>query len=363
MIMVSTLLKKTALPTAQAAAQAAANLPEKLRYIQDDAPGYSRQTHRGKFRYLDQHGQVLKAEKDISRIIALRIPPAWEAVWICTRANGHLQATGRDAKGRKQYLYHAEWRKQREAKKYEHMIDFGLQLPGIRAHIARDLATPGLGKEKVLAMLIYLLENTLIRIGNDEYAKTNKSFGLTTLRNRHVEIQGSEIQFHFRGKSGVEHSLSLRDRRLARLIRNMRELPGQTLFQYVDEQGERHAIGSAEVNEYLQQITNGDFTAKDFRTWFGSLHTLMALSELEPYSSVTEAKKNIVAAICVAASKLGNTPAICRNSYVHPWILECYLAGVAFSQPVQDADYNETELSAAEQSMLCLLQQRLVASS
>ncbi|MGP1716063.1 MAG: DNA topoisomerase IB [Methylophilus sp.] len=355
--MVSKLSKKTALQTAETHGHRL----EKLHYIQDDTVGYSRQAFRGKFRYLDQHGQVLKAEKEISRIVALRIPPAWQTVWICTRANGHLQATGRDAKGRKQYLYHAEWRKQREAKKYEHMIDFGLQLPGIRAHIARDLAAPGLGKEKVLAMLIYLLENTLIRIGNDEYAKTNKSFGLTTLRNRHVDIQGSEIQFHFRGKSGVEHSLSLRDRRLARLIRNMRELPGQTLFQYVDAQGERHAIGSAEVNEYLQQITDGDFTAKDFRTWFGSLHTLMALSELEPYTSITEAKKNIVAAICVAASKLGNTPAICRNSYVHPWILECYLAGAEFRQPVQQADYNETELSAAEQSMLCLLQQRLEA--
>lgn len=355
--MVSELSKK---PASQKDAERGHPL-EKLHYIQDDVPGFSRQPYRGKFRYLDQHGQVLTAEKDISRIVALRIPPAWENVWICTRANGHLQATGRDAKGRKQYLYHAEWRRQREAKKYEHMIDFGLQLPAIRAHIARDLASPGLGKEKVLAMLIYLLENTLIRIGNDEYAKTNKSFGLTTLRNRHVDIQGSEIQFHFRGKSGVEHSLSLRDRRLARLIRNMRELPGQTLFQYVDAEGERHAIGSAEVNEYLQQMTNGDFTAKDFRTWFGSLHTLMALSDLEPYTSITEAKKNIVAAICVAASKLGNTPAICRNSYVHPWILECYLAGIEFRQPVQEADYNETELSAAEQSMLCLLQQRLKA--
>lgn len=363
------LSKKPGLQAAAKRGQPLEKLHTKLHYIQDDTPGYSRQSFRGKFRYLDQHGQVLKAEKEISRIVALRIPPAWENVWICIRANGHLQATGRDAKGRKQYLYHAEWRKQREAKKYEHMIAFGLQLPGIRAHIAHDLASPGLGKEKVLAMMIYLLESTLIRIGNDEYAKTNQSYGLTTLRNRHVDIQGSEIQFHFRGKSGVAHSLSLRDRRLARLLRNMRELPGQSLFQYVDAQGERHAIGSADVNEYLQQITNlkqntrGDFTAKDFRTWFGSLHTLMALSELAPFTSITEAKKNIVAAICVAASKLGNTPAICRNSYVHPWILECYLAGMEFRQPLQEADYNETALSAAEQSMLCLLQQRLGARS
>jgi DNA topoisomerase-1 len=332
---------------------------EKLHYIQDNTPGFSRQRFRGKFRYLDQQGQVIKADKHITRITALRIPPAWEEVWICARSNGHLQATGRDIKGRKQYLYHAEWRQQREAKKYEHMIDFGLQLPAIRKHIAHDLASHGLGKQKVLAMMIYLLENTLIRIGNDEYAKTNKSFGLTTLRNRHVDIQGSEVRFHFRGKSGVEHSLSLRDRRLARLIRNMRELPGQALFQYVDAQGERHAIGSADVNEYLQQITEGDFTAKDFRTWFGSLHTLLALSELEPFTSVTEAKKNIVAAIRIAASKLGNTPAICRNSYVHPFILEHYLSGSGFTQNVQEAEYEDTELNPAEQYMLCLLQQKV----
>ncbi len=335
----------------------------KLHYIQDNTPGFSRERFRGKFRYLDLQGQIIKAEKEITRITLLRIPPAWEAVWICARANGHLQATGRDVKGRKQYLYHSEWRQLREAKKYEHMIEFGWQLPAIRKHIAHDLASAGLGKEKVLAMMIYLLENTLIRIGNDEYAKTNKSFGLTTLRNRHVEIEGSEVKFHFRGKSGVEHSVSLKDRRLARMIRNMRELPGQALFQYVDAEGVRHTIGSTDVNEYLQQITEGDFTAKDFRTWFGSLHTLLALSELEPFTSVAEAKKNIVAAIRIAASKLGNTPAICRNSYVHPFILEHYMTGSGFTNNVQEAEYKETELNPAEQYMLCLLKQRVSAQS
>lgn len=331
---------------------------ERLHYIQDDVPGFSRQRFRGKFRYLDQHGGLLKTEKEIARITALRIPPAWESVWICTSARGHLQATGRDIKGRKQYIYHAEWRKLREAKKYEHMIDFGLQLPAIRKQIASDLATPGLGKQKALAIMVYLLENTLIRIGNDEYAKTNQSFGLTTLRNRHVEIQGSEVKFHFRGKSGVEHSLSLKDRRLARLIRHMRELPGQTLFQYVDEQGQRHAIDSSDVNEYLQQITLGDYTAKDFRTWFGSLHTMLALSELEPFTCVTEAKKNIVAAIRMAANRLGNTPAICRNSYVHPLILECYLTGEKFLPDGLEIDCDGQDLEAAEQCMLRLLQKK-----
>jgi DNA topoisomerase I len=336
---------------------------EKLHYIQDDAAGFQRQPFRGKFRYLDQRGQLLTARHHIARIEALRIPPAWQAVWICASARGHLQATGRDAKGRKQYLYHAEWRKQREAKKYAHMIAFGQQLPMIRKQVDMDLSTSGLGKQKVLAIMIYLLENTLIRIGNDEYAKTNKSFGLTTLRNRHVEIQGSEVKFHFRGKSGVEHDLSLRDRRLARIIRSIRELPGQTLFQYVDAQGQRHAIGSADVNEYLQQITDGDYTAKDFRTWFGSLHTMLALSEYAPFSSVTEAKKNVVAAIRIAADKLGNTPAICRNSYVHPFILESYLAGLEFALTSQEVDTSDADLHAAEQCMLKLLQQQLKAST
>lgn len=332
---------------------------EKLHYIQDTASGFRRQRYRGKFRYLDQHGKVITSAQHLKRIEALRIPPAWEEVWICASALGHLQATGRDAKGRKQYLYHSQWRTLREAKKYEHMIAFGLQLPVIRKQVERDLASPGLGKQKVLAMMIYLLENTLIRIGNEEYAKTNKSFGLTTLCNRHVEIQGSEVKFHFRGKSGVEHALSLRDRRLARLIRNMRELPGQALFQYIDEQGERHAIGSADVNEYLQQITGGDYTAKDFRTWFGSLHTLLALCECEPCSNVTEAKKNIVAAIKIAAEKLGNTPAICRNSYVHPLILDSYLSGIRFTPMSLDNGDSGTDLSAAEQCMLHLLQKEL----
>lgn len=328
----------------------------KLHYIQDATPGFSRQWHRGKFRYLDAQGQPVKERQQLKRIEALSIPPAWQSVWICTSAQGHLQATGRDSKGRKQYLYHPAWRKLREAKKYAHMIAFGLQLPRIRQQVESDLSSPGLSRQKVLAMLIDLLENTLIRIGNDEYTKTNQSFGLTTLRHRHVDIQGSTVIFHFRGKSGVEHALTLRDRRMARLIRHLQELPGQALFQYVDEQGQRHAIGSADVNDYLQQITHGNYTAKDFRTWFGSLHTLLALSECPPCGNTAEAKKNIVAAVRIAATRLGNTPAICRNSYVHPLILDHYLSGSCFVPLTHTEDQKSAGLSTAEQYMLNLLQ-------
>lgn len=352
--------------------QAKATCIEKLHYIQDHAPGFRRQQVRGKFKYLDQDGQCIECEQHLARIHALRIPPAWQSVWICAHAHGHLQATGRDAKGRKQYLYHAEWRKQREAKKYEHMIAFGQQLPVIRQQVERDLKAPGWGKQKVLAMMIRLLENTLIRIGNDEYARTNQSFGLTTLRNRHVAIEDNEVKFHFRGKSGVVHRVSLHDRRLARMLRHLRELPGQALFQYVDEQGQQHAIGSADVNDYLRQVTGDDYTAKDFRTWFGSLHVLQALSECPPFSNETEGKKNVVAAIRLAASKLGNTPAICRHSYVHPWIIDRYLAGMQMPamQAGQDKkagkEYDPDEklgdeklkLSFAEQTMLDLLRRR-----
>jgi DNA topoisomerase-1 len=342
----------------------------KLHYIQDHAPGFTRQRYRGKFKYLDHEGQCIVCEQHLARIHALRIPPAWQSVWICAHPHGHLQATGRDAKGRKQYLYHAEWRKQREARKYEHMVAFGLQLPTIRQQVARDLKATGLGKQKVLAMMIRLLENTLIRIGNDEYARTNQSFGLTTLRNRHVAIEDNDVEFHFRGKSGVEHRVRLHDRRLARMLRHLRELPGQALFQYVDEQGVRHAIGSAEVNDYLRQITGDDYTAKDFRTWFGSLHVLQALSDCPPFCNEAEAKKQVVVAIRQAASRLGNTPAICRQSYVHPWIIERYLAGglqptLAQDEEAQKEDKQEKNtvdekhgLSIVERNMLDLLQHR-----
>lgn len=281
-------------------------------------------------------------------------------MWICPHPQGHLQATGRDAKGRKQYLYHAAWRLQRENKKYAHMVAFGQQLPSIRQQVDRDLKTSGMGKQKVLAMMIRLLENTLIRIGNDAYARTNKSFGLTTLRNRHVAIENNDVEFHFRGKSGVEHRVQLHDPRLARMMRQLRELPGQALFQYVDSEGLQHAIGSTDVNDYLRQLSGDDYTAKDFRTWFGSLHTLVALSTFPPCHSEAEAKKNIVTAIRLAASRLGNTPAICRHSYVHPSIIDSYLAvnGCKWMPLMQATNNDWPALSMAEQSMLELLQQR-----
>lgn len=345
--------------TSQKTERVATIHPQKLHYIQENVtPGFSRKRVRGKFRYLDEDGQCIQCEQHLARIAGLKIPPAWQSVWICPHPHGHIQATGRDAKGRKQYLYHAEWRVLREARKYEHMLAFGAQLPLIRQQVDKDLKAPGLGRQKVLAMMVYLLENTLIRVGNDAYAKSNQSFGLTTLRHRHVVIESSEVRFHFRGKSGVMHRICLHDRRLARMLRHLRELPGQALFQYVDEHGEQHAIGSTDVNEYLRQVTGEDITAKDFRTWFGSLHVLQALSECPPCSNETEGKKNVVEAIRLAASKLGNTPAICRNSYVHPYIIDSYLAGREWNMPGQHTEDGWPALSTAEQSMLRLLQQR-----
>lgn len=333
----------------------------KLRYVNDDKPGFSRKLQGENFQYLDTKGQIISDDKHLVRIKALAIPPAWQEVWICPYANGHLQATGRDTKGRKQYRYHNQWRAVRDEVKYEHMINFGLHLPMIRQRIDADLSKSGLSKEKVLATIIYLLENTMIRIGNDEYMKTNQSFGLTTLRNRHVEINGNMIQFKFRGKSRVEHAISLRDARMARIIKRMLDIPGQELFQYIDEDGTRHSVNSADVNEYLKQITGRDYTAKDFRTWSGTMHAAMALKTLERFENLTQAKRNVVFAIEAAAKKLGNTPSICKKCYVHPYVIESYLAGTMFDwieETMELAD--EALLDHVEQYVLKLLQNRLV---
>lgn len=299
----------------------------KLRYVTDSQPGFSRKRHGAKFRYLDIDGKPLKDATHLARIKSLAIPPAWEEVWICKHAHGHLQATGKDSKGRKQYRYHKQWREVRDEMKYEHLADFGLHLPRIRKEINKELAKPGISRTKVLATIVYLLENTMIRIGNDAYVKQNKSFGLTTLRNRHVNIIGSEIKFQFRGKSGIEHQIRLKDSRLARIIKRIKDLPGQELFQYLDSDGVRHAVDSSEVNEYLKEITGKDYTAKDFRTWSGTLHTTLELLTLQPFTTAAEAKNNISQAIEAAARKLGNTPTVCRKCYVHPLIIEYYLAG------------------------------------
>jgi DNA topoisomerase-1 len=298
-----------------------------LRYVTDSAPGYRRIVQGDGFRYTDIDGTPVKDETVLARIRALAIPPAWTDVWICAHASGHLQATGRDARGRKQYRYHPRWRTVRDEAKYGRMASFGAALPAIRNAVDEALGLPGLPREKALATVVCLLEATLMRIGNDEYARDNKSFGLTTLRNRHVRIAGSAVEFRFRGKSGISHSVRVSDRRLARIIQRMRDLPGQDLFQYVDQDGVVHAIGSADVNDYLRSVSGEDYTAKDFRTWAGTVLAALALREFDEFSSEAEAKRNIVRAIESVAEKLGNTPAVCRKCYVHPGVIDAYLGG------------------------------------
>lgn len=335
-----------------------------LRYVTDSKPGIRREKDGEGFRYLDAKGEPVEDEATLKRIKALAIPPAWQEVWICAQANGHLQATGRDAKGRKQYRYHAKWRNVRDEVKYERMINFGKALPQIRAEVDRALKLPGLPREKVLATIVYLLEATMMRVGNEEYARTNKSFGITTLRNRHVKVDGSDVEFRFRGKSGVYHKIHVHDRRLARIIRSSRDLPGQELFQYVDEDGETHSIDSSDVNDYLRTITGEDYTAKDFRTWSGTVLAAMALQEFEKFDSETQAKKNIVRAIESVAEKLGNTPSVCRKCYVHPAVLDAYLEGSVLEALRERTEQQLTEdlhtLQPEEAAVLAMLQQRLI---
>jgi DNA topoisomerase I len=334
-----------------------------LRYVNDESPGISRQRDGKEFRYVAHDGSVIDDEATLGRIKSLAIPPAWTDVWICKLDNGHLQATGRDAKGRKQYRYHPRWRTVRDEVKYERMISFGKALPAIRRRVDEDLARSGLPREKVLATIVYLLQATMMRIGNEEYARENKSFGLTTLRVRHVRIDGSAVQFRFRGKSGVFHDVTVADRRLARIIARIRDLPGQELFQYVDDDGERHAIGSADVNDYLREISGEDYTAKDFRTWSGTVLAALALIEFEKFDSETQAKKNILRAIESVAERLGNTPSICRKCYVHPAVIESYLDGTILEALRERAREEITQdlhaLSPEEAAVVALLQQRL----
>jgi DNA topoisomerase-1 len=336
-----------------------------LRYVHDDRPGIRREPADDGFRYIDAKGEPVEDEATLKRIKSLAIPPAWTDVWICPQTNGHLQATGRDARGRKQYRYHPKWRSVRDEVKYERMLRFGKALPRIRKEVDRALSLPGLPREKVLATIVYLLEATMMRIGNDEYARENKSYGLTTLRNRHVRIDGSEVEFRFRGKSGVYHDVKVHDRRLARIIQRTRDLPGQDLFQYLDDEGETHTIGSADVNEYLHTITGEDYTAKDFRTWSGTVLAAMALQEFEKVDSDAQAKKNVVRAIESVSEKLGNTPSVCRKCYVHPAVLDSYLDGtmleglraLAEEQLVEELQ----DLQPEEAAVLAMLEKRLAA--
>lgn len=331
-----------------------------LRYVTDEVAGYTRRQLRTGFRYLDAHHRSISDPEILSRIRSLAIPPAWTEVWICPHENGHLQATGRDARGRKQYRYHKQWRKVRDEAKYERMIGFGLKLPLLRKKLDEVLSKPGLSREKVIATIIRLLDVTHIRIGNEEYAQANKSFGLTTLRNRHVTIEGAAVEFRFRGKSGIVHTVRISEPRLARIVRRMRELPGQELFQYVDEEGQRHSIGSVDVNDYLQEISGEHYTAKDFRTWAGTVQAVMALKGMGPPSSLTEARRNIKQAVEAAALQLGNTPAICRKCYVHPNVFQAYEQGLLDILQLDRALAREhPELSEEEVFTLKLLQTEL----
>jgi len=298
-----------------------------LHYVTDDRPGIRRVMAALGFRYKRADGRPVRNPADLKRIRALAIPPAWKDVWICPDPKGHLQATGRDARGRKQYRYHPDWRASRDGNKFDRMEAFAAVLPAVRARTAAHVARAGLPREKVLATVVQLLEKSLIRVGNEEYAKTNRSFGLTTLRDQHVDVKGATLRFQFRGKSGKRHSVDVNNRRLARIVKQCRDLPGQELFQYLDDDGRTQDVNSSDVNEYLREITGMDFTAKDFRTWAGTVLAATALREFEEASSLSQAKKNVVTAIEAVSGVLGNTPAICRKSYIHPAVLECYMDG------------------------------------
>jgi DNA topoisomerase-1 len=298
-----------------------------LRYVSDTRPGITRHPKGDGFIYRDPDGELIKDKATLERIRSLAIPPAYTDVWICPFPNGHIQATGRDARGRKQYRYHPRWRETRDATKYEHMAEFAEVLPLIRARVAADLRRKELTREKVLATVVRLLETTLIRIGNDDYAKENGSFGLTTLRNKHVRVDGGTMRFAFKGKSGKTWKLGLQDRRVAKVVRECQDLPGQELFAWRDEDGTPHDVTSGDVNDYLREITGRDITAKDFRTWAGTVMAALALREFEAFDTQAAAKRNIRAAIEKVSARLGNTPTVCRKCYVHPDLLDGYMAG------------------------------------
>jgi len=294
-----------------------------LRYVTDRKPGIRRGRDGGTFQYFAADGGQIEDEKTLARTKSLGIPPAYTDVWICPMENGYLQATGHDAKGRKQYRYHPRWRETRD----ERMMAFGDALPNLRERIEHDLALPGLRRKKVLATVVRLLETTLIRVGNEQYAKENEHYGLTTMHPEHVAVEGATLHFHFVGKSGKEHSVDLKDRRLAPIIKRLRDMPGHELFDYTDDDGRPQSVDSHDVNEYLHEITGEHFTAKDFRTWAGTVLASLALQECEAFETETQAKKNITQAIQAVSQRLGNTPAICRKCYVHPAVLETYLDG------------------------------------
>ncbi|MBA2469861.1 MAG: DNA topoisomerase IB [Chloroflexia bacterium] len=336
---------------------------EGLRHVSDAKPGITRQRRGKGFAFYDTKGELIGEKKKLERFRALAVPPAWTDVWICPTANAHIQATGLDGRSRKQYRYHERWREARDGNKFQQILRFGEALPGIRERVAADLKRPGLPREKVLAAVVRLLEVTLIRVGNAEYAKQNESYGLTTMRKKHVDLDGGDIHFQFAGKSGKEWNLSVHDRRIASVVKKCSELPGYELFKYEDDDGNFKDVTSSDVNLYLKEIGGDEFTAKDFRTWSGTVLAAMALDEFERFDSEAQAKKNVVAAIEHVSRQLGNTPTICRKCYVHPQVLDSYidgtLAGVLRDEIDETVQEDFPNLEPEEVMVLSFLRKRL----
>ena len=334
-----------------------------LRYVSHDQPGYTRKTKSDDFEYFDAEGKPIRDEQRLLRIKRLAIPPAYTDVWICPSTNGHIQAMGRDARRRKQYRYHQRWRAARDENKYDRMVLFGEALPKIRKRVEADLALPGLQQNKVLATVVQLLQQTFIRVGNEEYARDNKSFGLTTMKGRHVDVTGSKLRFRFQGKSGIKHDVDIQDRRIAKIVAKVQDLPGQNLFQYLDDDGEARDITSQDVNDYLREITGEDFTAKDIRTWAGTVLAAIALNAAGAFETKKQAKANIKNAIGAVAEILGNTPAICRKCYIDPVVLESYLDGDIIEGLKRKTDEalegDAVDLRASEVAVLKFLQAKL----
>ncbi len=337
-----------------------------LLYVSDEEPGIRRRKSGKGFTYLKPDGSKVADRATLDRIKSLAIPPAYTDVWICPSPNGHLQATGRDARGRKQYRYHEKWREARDETKYDRMLIFGAALQKIRERVEQDLALSGMPKNKVLATIVAIMERTFIRVGNEEYARTNNSYGLTTMRNKHVDVKGHKVRFRFRGKSGVTHEMEITDKRLARIVKKAQDLPGQELFAYCDENDQVHDIKSQDVNDYLREITGEDFTAKDFRTWAGTVLAAVALNAVEPFETQKQAKSNVKTAINAVSHILGNTPAVCRKCYVHPAVLETYLSGnmiEGLKRRTEEALANNLpDLQSVEAAVMTFLQARLATA-
>ncbi len=334
-----------------------------LRYVTDAMPGIRRHRHGRGFTYIAPDGEVIRAREALKRFRSLVVPPAWTEVWICPYEDGHLQVTARDARGRKQYRYHPHFRQHRDGTKFERMFELSDVLWKIRERVESDIELPGLARDKIMATVVWLLETTLIRIGSDEYRKANKSFGLTTLRRRHVAVVGSELRFEFRGKSGIQHAVSVTDKRIARIVQRCQELRGEELFKYLDDEGKRQEVDAEDVNAYLQAVTGRDVTAKDFRTWAGTMLAAEALRKMGPAKSKREAEKNIVAAVDMTAKRLGNTRSVCRKYYIHPALIEAYLEGSVLP-PMPERNWSKRKstgptLRQHEMDVLAFLKARL----